>query len=78
MDSIRAAFADQSRLLLVTTGNWNRGGTFGESPANAWTAMPAAEPYGSVFEASVGTYSVIYSHEMGHYFNLDHASPPVI
>jgi hypothetical protein len=73
MDSIRTAFSDPHRLVMVTTGSWNRRGSLGENAANAWTAMPKSEPYGSVFEAPVATYSEIYSHEMGHYLNLDHS-----
>jgi hypothetical protein len=76
LDSIREAFADAKRLLIVTTGAWNRSGTLGTSKANAWTAMPGSGPYGAVFEAPVATYSNIFAHELGHYLNLDHVSDP--
>jgi hypothetical protein len=74
LDSIRSAFADASRLLVVTTGTWNRSGTLGSTSANAWTSMPESAPYGSIIEASVADYSNIYAHEIGHYLNLEHAS----
>jgi hypothetical protein len=72
LDGIRSTFGEPSRLLVVTTGKWNRAGTLGASQANAWTSMPGSPPYGAVLESTVANYSYIFAHEMGHYLNLDH------
>ena len=74
LDDIRSAYADNKTLLVVTTGTWNRSGSLGSTPANAWTAMPGGGPYGSVLEQPVGNYGNIVAHELGHYLNLDHVS----
>src|SRR5262249_8570274 len=42
LDQIRSRFGDSDRLLIVTTGSWGRGGSLGETSANAWTAMPGS------------------------------------
>jgi hypothetical protein len=74
LDRIRKRLDDSAHLLVVTTGPWNRAGTLGWSPANAWTAMPGENFYGAILEKPVGTYSNIIAHELGHYLNLDHVS----
>jgi hypothetical protein len=72
LDAIRSALGDDNSLLIATTGRWDRRGSLGASPANAWTAMPGGPPYGSILEADVGTYSYIIAHELGHYMSLSH------
>jgi hypothetical protein len=74
LSEIRNAFLTSDKILVVTTGPWNRSGTLGSSGANAWTSMPGYNPLGVVLESTVGTYSQIIAHELGHYLNLDHAS----
>jgi hypothetical protein len=74
LDDIRTTFDDDTTLLLVTTGTWDRTGTLGNSGANAWTSMPGGGPYGAVLERPVGTFSNIIGHELGHYMNLLHLS----
>lgn len=74
LDAIRNAYGESGRLLVVTTGAWNRSGTLGQTSANAWTAMPGGGPYGAILEAAVSTYGPIYAHELGHYLNLEHVS----
>jgi hypothetical protein len=74
LDEIRRAFRDDEKLLLTTTGSWNRGGSLGNTGANAWANMPGTTPDGVVLEAPVGTYANIIAHELGHYLNLDHVN----
>ncbi|MEO5969631.1 MAG: hypothetical protein ABIQ95_06860 [Bdellovibrionia bacterium] len=69
---IRSQYNDESTLLLVTTGDWNRTGTLGNTFANAWTNLPADFPFGVVLEKSVGTFPLIIAHEIGHYLDLLH------
>jgi hypothetical protein len=72
LDSVRAAFADNGEMLVVTTGTWDRSGTLGSTAANAWTAMPGAGPHGTVMERPVSSFANIIAHELGHYMNLHH------
>ena len=72
LDSIRNEYATDKALLVVVTGAWNRAGSLGSTPANAWTSMPGSGPYGAVLEQPVGNYPNIIAHELGHYLNLDH------
>lgn len=72
LEDIRNKFRANNELLVVVTGAWNRRGSLGSSPANAWTAMPGTAPYGAVLEQPVGGYANIIAHELGHYLNLDH------
>jgi hypothetical protein len=72
LERIRRAFDDGKSLLVVTTGEWDRDGSLGDTGANAWTNMPGESVYGVVMESAVGTYSNIIAHELGHYLNLDH------
>lgn len=74
LDEIRTEFRDDSALLVVTTGTWDRTGTLGNSGANAWTTLPGTGPFGAVLERTVGTYPNIIAHELGHYLNLLHVS----
>lgn len=74
LDQVRAAFADNGEMLVVTTGTWNRSGTLGESSANAWTAMPGTGVHGTVLEEPVSGFANIIAHELGHYLNLIHVS----
>jgi hypothetical protein len=72
LDDIRGAFMVQDKLLVVTTGKWDRSGSLGNTGANAWTSMPGERFYGAVLESEVGTFSNIIAHELGHYMSLDH------
>lgn len=72
LTQIRQDFEDDSTLLVVTTGPWDRTGSLGSSGANAWTSMPGEEPLGVVLERPVGTYPNIIAHELGHYLSLPH------
>jgi hypothetical protein len=72
LTDIRKAFVDESTLLVVTTGSWNRNGSLGNTGANAWTSMPGENPLGTVLESSVKTFSNIIAHELGHYLDLNH------
>lgn len=74
LDDIRKAYSDDTSLLVATTGPWDRSGTLGDTPANAWTAMPGENLYGAILEKSVGTFGNIIAHELGHYIGLDHVS----
>lgn len=74
LTDIRNDFMDRSTLLVVTTGTWDRSGSLGWTPANAWTSMPGENPVGAILEKPVGTFSNIIAHELGHYLNLDHVS----
>jgi Matrixin len=74
LDEIRSKFETPDKLLVATTGSWNRTGGLGTTPANAWTAMPGSAPYGIVLEQPVGGYANLVAHELGHYLNLDHVS----
>ncbi len=71
---VRETFADSDTLLVVTTGPWNRAGSLGNTGANAWTSMPGEDALGVVLEKSVGTYTPLVAHELGHYLSLDHQS----
>jgi hypothetical protein len=72
LDRIRENFADNGELLVVTTGQWDRAGTLGDSLANAWTTMPGGGIHGVVLEEPVAGYTNIIGHELGHYLNLLH------
>ena len=72
ISGIRGGLSDDSTLLLVTTGNWNRSGSLGNTYANAWTSLPGDFPFGVVLEQSVGSFPNIIAHEIGHYLNLLH------
>ncbi len=74
LDEIRKTFMDQSSLLVVTTGKWDRSGSLGSTGANAWTSMPGEGFYGAILEGPVGDYPNIIAHELGHYLNLDHVT----
>lgn len=74
LDDIRNSFEANDTLLIVTTGTWNRGGSLGNTGANAWTNMPGGGPYGVVLEQPVATYGNIIAHEIGHYLNLPHTN----
>ena len=74
LDIIRRAFQDDSEMVVVTTGDWNRSGSLGSTGANAWTNMPGMGLYGVILEDAVGTYPNLIAHELGHYVNLDHSS----
>lgn len=74
LDQVRGAFGDNGEMVVVTTGTWDRSGTLGQSPANAWTTMPGTGPYGTVLEEPVSGFSNIIAHELGHYLNLLHVS----
>lgn len=69
LTKIRSDLDNDSTLLVVTTPEWNMGGS-----ANAWTAMPGEMPFGAVLESTVGTFANIIGHELGHYVGLDHES----
>ncbi|MGK5087168.1 matrixin family metalloprotease [Bdellovibrionota bacterium FG-2] len=72
MDKIREDFSDDATFLITTTGTWDRSGTLGNTPANAWTSVPGSAPFGIILERSVGTYSNLVAHELGHYVGLFH------
>ncbi len=74
LTTIRQTFMDDHTLLLVTTGTWNRAGTLGNYPANAWTSLPyrGGGPFGAVLEKPVGRNGNLVAHELGHYLNLQH------
>ncbi len=72
LSAIRESFADESKILVVTTGRWNRYGTLGNTGANAWTSLPGDYPLGAVLEGSVGVFPNIIAHELGHYMSLLH------
>ena len=74
LDGIRRNFNDDSNLLVVVTGAWDRTGSLGATGANAWTAMPGESLLGVVLESSVGTFANIIAHELGHYLGLGHES----
>jgi hypothetical protein len=74
LDSIRTALRANDKLLIVTTGEWDRNGTLGNTGANAWTTMPGDNLDGAVLEAEVSGFPLIIAHEIGHYLNLDHVS----
>lgn len=72
LNEIRRRLRDEKRLLVVTTGEWNRRGALGNTGANAWTNMPGDGLYGVVLERSVGDFPNLIAHEIGHYLSLDH------
>lgn len=74
LDSIRSALQVNDKLLIVTTGQWDRSGTLGNTGANAWTTMPGDRLDGAILEAEVSGFPLIIAHEIGHYLNLDHVS----
>jgi hypothetical protein len=74
LDDVRRAFMDNETLLVTVTGTWDRTGTLGNTGANAWTSMPGEGIYGAILEDTVGTFSNIIGHELGHYLSLDHVS----
>jgi hypothetical protein len=74
LSDIRKNFIDDSTLLVVTTGKWDRTGSLGNTGANAWASMPGETPYGVVLEKSVATFGNIVAHEIGHYLDLPHES----
>jgi hypothetical protein len=74
LDDIRKAESSDTALVVVTTGTWDRSGSLGDTPANAWTAMPGESLYGAILEKPVGTFGNIVAHELGHYVGLDHVS----
>jgi hypothetical protein len=74
LNKIRSNFSSDQSLLLVSTGRWDRAGSLGRTPANAWTTMPGAGPYGAIFEEPVATTPNIIAHELGHYLSLTHVS----
>jgi hypothetical protein len=74
LNKIRSNFSSDQSLLLVSTGPWDRAGSLGRTPANAWTTMPGAGPYGAILEEPVATTPNIIAHELGHYLSLTHVS----
>ncbi len=65
--TVRSDFSDDKTFLLAATGSWN-------SSYIAWTQMPGAGPYGSVFDVNYATDAITVAHEFGHYLGLDHVS----
>jgi hypothetical protein len=76
LDRSREAFADPRKLLIVTTGPWDRTGPIGNTGANAWTRLPGGGPHGAILESPVGKFPNIIAHEIGHYLNLMHVDEP--
>jgi hypothetical protein len=76
LDSIRQALMSNDKLLIVTTGKWNRAGSLGSTGANAWTTMPGDNIDGAVLESSVSAFPLIIAHEIGHYLSLGHVNDP--
>ena len=74
LDRIRTRLADSRMLLVTATGDFNRTGSLGASPANAWTSLPYTAPFGSIVERNVATYPNLIAHELGHYLNLGHVA----
>jgi hypothetical protein len=75
LGDIRRVFGIESSFVVVTTGPWDRTGSLGSTGANAWTTMPGGDgPWGAILEKRVGSYSIIFAHELGHYLNLSHVS----
>jgi len=74
LDLIRGTYLSNEDLLVVVTGKWDRAGTLGTTPANAWTSLPGVPPYGAVLEQPVGNYANMIAHELGHYLSLDHVN----
>ncbi len=74
LDAIRKTFDNNTDLLVVVTGPWDRKGSLGDSSANSWTSMPGAPPYGVILEKPVATFPNIIAHELGHYLNLEHVT----
>lgn len=74
LNSIRSALQANDKLLIVTTGQWDRSGSLGNTGANAWTTMPGDRLDGAILEAEVSTSALVIAHEIGHYLNLDHVS----
>ncbi len=72
LDPIRSRFEDPTRLVVITTGPWNRDGGLGKDGANAWTMMPGDRPAGTVLEGTFARNANLLAHELGHYLNLDH------
>jgi len=74
LTDIRNTLAEDTTLLVVTTGKWNRTGSLGNTGANAWTSMPGGGPYGAILESTVNNNVNLISHELGHYLNLVHVT----
>jgi hypothetical protein len=74
LTDIRKGFQEESTLLVVTTGKWNRSRSLGSSLANAWTSLPGEPPYGAILERPVAGFANIIAHELGHYLNLLHVN----
>lgn len=72
LNRIREVYSDNGELLIVTTGQWDRSGTLGDSAANAWTTMPGGGAHGVVLEEPVAGFTNIIGHELGHYLSLLH------
>ncbi len=72
LTKIRRSYSDDSTLLVAFTGTWDRGGSLGNTGANAWTTLPGSGPYGAILEKPVAKNANLISHEIGHYLNLSH------
>lgn len=74
LNTIRKAFEDNTKVLVINTGSWNSSGGLGADGANAWTMMPGEYPSGAVIESVVAKNAPLVAHEIGHHLNLDHVS----
>lgn len=73
IDKARMKFQDDTHILLMGTGTWNRSdGTL--ASANCYSSFPGDQAEGVICEQSAAVNSTLLAHEVGHWFYLTHTT----
>jgi hypothetical protein len=76
LDQMRINTQQDTDLIFIATGKWNRSGTLGSSGSNCFSSFPGDEAEGIVCEKSSAASPTMIAHEVGHWVDLRHTNSP--